>query len=347
MSREAIDKLLGARRPDYSGTIAKAAYLAAARAAALYDRAAKVEKTDPAATRLLDPHAVLKADATVGMIADHGALTQAAVGAYVASLAPISAGARLIEAGQRVNLKPFSTISYPRLADTPTAVAWVGEGAPIPVGSLDLDGDALGPMRKAGVSLVTSRELLKASNGASVLDLVLRERAAATIDAAIFSDAEGDDIIHPGLLFGAASVSSCGDPVTDVEALIAGLADAGGTGGAMIACNPREAATLRVRLPQLSYPVLETKALAAGTVVAIDPASFASSFGEIDIQASESATLHMADDPAEIVSGTGPATADPVRSAWQTACVSLRLLIDMSFISRGNRVAKMEGVSWL
>jgi hypothetical protein len=35
--------------------------------------------------------------------------------------------------------------------------------------------------------------------------------------------------------------------------------------------------------------------------------------------------------PLEIVSGTGPTTADPVRSLWQTASVGVRMLMDVSW----------------
>jgi hypothetical protein len=327
LTRQVLDQLLGGRRPDYAAAVSRGAWLSLARAAATRDEVARIERDYPLARALLDPHAyaaVVKADATIATVADHGALMTTAIGAYLASLAPISAAAKLIEAGQRVTLTPRSTISFPRLATAPAPVAWVGEATPIPAGSLDFDADTLGPHRKVGVLLVVSRELLKRSAGFAVIDQALRERAGATIDAAIFSAEAGDDTIHRGLLADATPVSPSGDPGRDVEALIGGVGDAGGTGAAMLACNPREAATIRVRLPQLPYQILETRALAAGTLAAVDPASFVSTIGEIDISAGESAVIHMEDTtPLEIVSGTGPTTADPVRSTFQTATIAL------------------------
>jgi hypothetical protein len=38
--------------------------------------------------------------------------------------------------------------------------------------------------------------------------------------------------------------------------------------------------------------------------------------------------------PLEIVSGTGPTAADPVRSLWQTASVGVRMIMDVSFKMR-------------
>jgi methylthioribose-1-phosphate isomerase len=50
---------------------------------------------------------------------------------------------------------------------------------------------------------------------------------------------------------------------------------------------------------------------------------------------SEQATIHMEDTtPLEIVSGTGPTTADPVRSLWQTNSMGVRMVLDVSWTMR-------------
>lgn len=78
---------------------------------------------------------------------------------------------------------------------------------------------------------------------------------------------------------------------------------------------------------------------AQALIVALDP--------EPDIQFGPHATVHMSDVPLELVSATGPTTADPIRSVWQSGSMSLRLLFDIAFVKRrANAAAYLDGAGW-
>ncbi|MGJ0394948.1 MAG: hypothetical protein ACR65U_01785 [Methylocystis sp.] len=315
------------------------------------DEAERIKQANPAVARVFENGGrIEKADQTVGTTGVSGwasQLTQNAIGAYFSALAAQSAGAQLIKAaGSHVDLGPLTSISFPRSTTPPATVNWIGEGDPIPIDEHAFGDDVCGPERKFGVILTLSRELAKRSGGRAVFDAILRERAAVTLDAAIFSAAAGDATTHPGILAGVTALSSTGNSEDDVALLLSSLAALGGSGNAAIVCNPFEAAILAVRLPMLRVPIWPSRAVAQGTVVCLDPTAFAVSFGGVDIETAESATLHMSDAATEIVSGTGPATADPVRELFQTASIAMRLLVDIAFVQRNGLVVFMENISW-
>jgi hypothetical protein len=55
----------------------------------------------------------------------------------------------------------------------------------------------------------------------------------------------------------------------------------------------------------------------------------------------------MSDTPLEIVSGTGPTTADPVRSMFQTNSVALKMMMDVTWnMRRTGMVQWIENVTW-
>ncbi len=100
---------------------------------------------------------------------------------------------------------------------------------------------------------------------------------------------------------------------------------------------------------EFAYAVYPTSALAAGTVVAVAPGAVAFAANPVpDIDVSAEAVLHMEDTtPLEIVSGTGPTTAAPVRSMFQTDCLAIRLLADFSWVKlHEDAVAFVEDVNW-
>jgi hypothetical protein len=121
-----------------------------------------------------------------------GSLARDAVGDFVSSLAPLSAGAQLLNAAPRVSLKGVNAVSFPqrisplRVED----VAWVAEGAPIRVPELRISGGGkLGPARKLAAIVVLTAELRESSAVDIVLTTQLRESAAFSLDASLFSNA--------------------------------------------------------------------------------------------------------------------------------------------------------------
>jgi hypothetical protein len=343
-----LRKALAAPRASAAKSLEAAAWATVLRHAGRREDADAIERGDELAARILTP-AVMRADQTVGTTTgSHWAndIVTSAVGDYFSTLAPISAGPRLIAAAQRVPLAPANSITFPTSNFAPSSPPWVKEGDPIAVTSATFGGATLGPEKKLAIAITFTRELAKRSDGRAVFNQMLREYAAHAIDQALFSADAASDAGHAGLRYGLTPIAGAGNVEDDVAGLLCEVARLGGSGQTALVCNPREAAIIAVRLPQLATPVWQTRALAAGTVLAIDVAAFASSVGEPEIFASEEAIVHMSDVPLEIVSGTGPTTADPVRSLFQTAAIGLRLLVDMAFVQRNSALAVMESVSW-
>ncbi|MCC3247435.1 phage major capsid protein [Methylocystis sp. WRRC1] len=339
------------RKPaaDRAKPVFNAAWAATIRAAGKRQEAEAIERSDDVARRLLQP-LTMRAPIAPGTTTGSGwadDVVTGATGAFVSSIAPLSAGARLIEAGERVDLGATSTISYPTADTSPGAAPWVAEAEPIGVRNFSFDSATLGPAKKVATILPVSRENVKRSAGRAVFDRMLREVAAHSLDLAIFGDQAASAAACAGLRNGVTPIASTGDVGSDVAALLAEVANLGGSGAAAIIMNPREAAVAAVALPQLAIPTWASRAVPAGTVLALDPSDFASAISDIEIYASEESVIHMEDSaPAEIVSATGPATADPVRSAFQTGVIALRMILELSFIARAGRVATMTGVSW-
>ena len=76
------------------------------------------------------------------------------------------------------------------------------------------------------------------------------------------------------------------------------------------------------------------------------PRTVATAWRKAGEQVSAEALIHMSDSPAEIVSDA-PSTADPMRSMWQTATLSIRLIVEMDWALRDPRaVAMADGIAW-
>jgi hypothetical protein len=128
---------------------------------------------DDAPTLLILKGSVVPASTTGAGWANTIAAT--AVADFVASLTPYGAAAQVIAAGVRVDLTGVSTISVPRRATAvDAALAWIAEGAPIPVKQYALDAVSLSP-RKFAVAVGITREM---SQHEPVVETLLREDAA-------------------------------------------------------------------------------------------------------------------------------------------------------------------------
>lgn len=337
---------VGAAAPHTTNAVRTALWATYLRSANRADDAERALLADPVATRLLTAP-VQRADASPGSSTTVGfgdELVGSAVRGYLSDLSPLSAAAKLFAAGERFDLAGREKVSFPINSNigTPT---WVAEDDEIPVVSGAFTAAELGPTRKISFIVPLTRELWKRSNGRVVFDAMLKETVAGMLDAAVFSDMAASDAAHRGLRDGVVPLPSNGFVAADIAALLQGVVDLGGGGRTAIIMNPREHAIASVQLPQLPVPLWASRGLPAGTAIAVDLDSFASGVGELEVLRSESAVIHMSDQPLPIVSGA-PVTADPVRSAFQTASIFIRLILDCAFVSRGNRVATMEGISW-
>lgn len=283
---------------------------------------------------------------TVGWAAE---LAQHVVADFVASLAAYGAAGQLFERAAKVDMARIDTIAFPRRAAGPGTLGWVAENSPIPVYSRSLSGVQLGPARKLAGIAVLSRSLAKGAHGEETISLLLREDAARSLDAALFSTAAGSASAHAGLLNGLTPLTGYagGDDAaraTDLQGLTAALTTAGATGVVFVAA-PRQALALQMQT-SLKVTVLASAALADGVVIALDPAGLVFGYDptpEIDV--SEAGVVHMSDDPLPIVASA--TAADPVRSLWQTDAIALRLILTVAWATRApGAVAYLTGASW-
>lgn len=284
------------------------------------------------------------APGTTGTAGWAAELVQTAPIAFLSGLAPLSAAAELIRRGISAPLDDgIGNLSAPHRAGAPTAAPWVGEGNPIPVRQITVAGATLWP-KKMGVIVALSRQLARRSAAQAVFDEMLREDAAASLDAGYFSDTAESADAHAGLLNG---VSPTGSPSGDMTTDLAELAEAvsvGGSGQVVFVTGPGRAATVPIRAPDLRVTVLPSLAVPEDRLIAIDPMSLVHGVGDVEVDAGEEMLLHMSDEPLPIVDG---ATADPVRSMYQTAGIALRMLVDLAFAKRrAGAVAYRDGVAW-
>lgn len=336
-----------AAAPHTASAVRNALWATYLRASNRPDDAEKTLLADPVATRLLSSP-VTRADQITGgsTVATWGdEIVGAAVQGYLSGLAPLSAASKLFAAGAQFNLDGTEKISFPINTNVGTPT-WVAEDDEIPVISGSFAASDLGATRKISFIIPLTRELWRRANGRLVFDALVRETMAGMLDAAVFSADAASSAAHRGLRDGVTPTASFGDVARDIMALMQGVVDLGGGGRTAILLNPREHAVATVQLPHLSVPLWSTRGLPLGAAMAVDMDSFASGVGELEILRVESAIIHMSDAATEIVSGTGPATADPIRSAFQTASIFIRVILDCAWVSRGDRVVTMADITW-
>ncbi len=299
-----------------------------------------------------------RANAPLGTTTDWGAgLLQNSWRSFLVSLAPYSGAARLIELALKATLTnaEYAT-SYPVRPSGAATPAWVEEGGPIPLSSSNFLNVPIGPPKKLASIVAWSRELSKRSDADAIMETMLREDVAAGLDAAFFATTAASSAANAGLLDGVvagAGVVSGGGAVENARQDLMDLADAvsdGGSGAVTFVVNPKRFARLRILDPILSasLDIVPSAAVPIDRVIAADgPALLVSVDTTPEIDISTNALLHMSDTPLEIVSDTGPTTADPVRSLWQTATIAVRVIHELAFAKRrSTAVAYLDGATW-
>lgn len=293
--------------------------------------------------------ALYRAATSNGTIAVHGALAQTAVADFVTGLAPSSAGASLIAAGLTLDGMNYAGLSVPGITQRPT-LAFVAESAPIPFASFPFAAGTLLPHKIAGAVAYT-RDLAKHSQFEDALRLTLGEAVGLSIDSVLFGTAAASASTPAGLLNGVTPL--VGEPGGDVFAMIADLTALGAAvapvAGEQITfiAAPRQAVRIAMQGPQpFPYELRSSAALANGTVIAVASRLLASWLAEApELEGSAEAIMHMSDTPLPIVAGG--VSADPVRSAWQTDCLVLRVILGISWVKRAaGGVAVVNGTSW-
>jgi hypothetical protein len=131
-------------------------------------------------------------------------------------------------------------------------------------------------------------------------------------------------------------------------AALAGAVAAGGGAEPVYIASPRQATAAKLRFGD-RITVWPTIALAAGTVVAIDPLAFVSAFGpEPRIESTNEAIVHAEDTTPLAIStvGTPNTVAAPVRSLWQTDCIATRVILTASWALRAPAIGYVAAAAW-
>jgi hypothetical protein len=310
-------------------------------------------KDHPPVVALIERASVVPAATTATGWAQE--LAAQSTGAFLASLLP-SAGAALLAASPRFDLSGKVRINLPHASSTGMA-RWIAEGAPIPVADGVLSTVALGPANKLCVIEVLSREVAEhsAEDGEAVVTMILQAAARNALDASLFSSAAGTPNNPPGLLAGitptTATAGAAGmmAALSDMRALIDAIVASGGGQDIRFFASPGRAVALKAYCPDvLAYP---SAAIPAGELIAIDVAGFASGFSSaVEIRASTEVTLHMEDTTPLPIStpGTPNTVAAPVRSAFQSDVIALRMILRAAWCMRqpGAVAYISTGLSW-
>lgn len=296
---------------------------------------------------------ITKTDQTAGSTTGSGwsaELISNSYGAFLEELEPYSGAARILAEAIRADL-PRGTAYFPARTAAPTVPQWVAELDEIPVVSSNFANVALGPARKMAHMVVFSRELAKRSDAFSIFRTMLLEDAAAGLDAGMFASSAGSSSALAGLLNGVTETSVTGTAGNEIKDSLTALGEAvaaGGSGRIVYVMAPERVARLRVLAPELasSLDLAASGAVAGDRVIAVDPLGIIAAIGAPEIDISNQAIVHMSDVPLEIVSGTGPTTADPVRSMWQTGSLALRVISEMAWAKRRTAAAAYATVTW-
>lgn len=314
---------------------------------------------------------MVRADQTIGTTTVSGwasEIVQTAYADFLQALMPYSVYPALRDRGIRLSFDGVGTVSIPSRTAGGAGGGFVAEGSPIRVGRITTAAITMTP-KKMGVIVPFSRELVKRSTPAieALVRQAILEDTGVILDGAL-SDATASSTARPaGLLNGISAAApgyGGGDyqaVLADFKALLAPFFAGNGADNIVVLMNPAQGLALSL-MPgpdgvigsfmtaiRERVTFLESTNITAGRLIAVRASDFATALGDApEFDISEQATVHMEDTtPLEIVSGTGPTTADPVRSFFQTATVGVRMLMDVSWkMRRTGMVQWIDGTSW-
>ena len=221
---------------------------------------------------------------------------------------------------------------------------------------------------KMGVIVPFAEELVTATNNQieSIIRNAIVQDTAEALDA-ILLDANAATTVRPaGLLNGVTLTNSAGDTAanitTDVKTLMANFVSTDTpkrvwmimNGARKLSVQTVTTTTGERAFPEvasgnlLGIPIIESGNCDAAEVYTINSDAFYTAYDAPRFSMSNTAVLHMEDTtPLEIVSGTGPTTADPVRSLFQTDSMAIRMILPVTWaMVRASMVDGIDTVSW-
>ena len=288
------------------------------------------------------------APATIANANWAGPMGHATVSQTVVEMATASAAASLVAAGMKLAFDGFATIHAPgRLVDSSDAGTWVSEGAPASLRVQRITaGTTLSPC-KLVVLNAASREQIEGSNIEEVSRALLIESMALALDSAVFgTQAAGASPV--GILNGIAPITpTAGGGLAamegDLRALTAALVAVGAGRNPALVVNPVQNTSLTLLAgPHFKIPIWPSNAVAVGTVIMVEPSSFASAFAPTpEFEISSHALLQFQDTPT-----SDPMAGTPTESLWQHDKIAWQTKLRAAFGMRAPHVAVVNAVTW-
>ena len=292
---------------------------------------------------------LVRAATTPASLTNTTAITQTIIADFLAALGPQSAGVQLLERGLQLSFDEAAVISLPSFVADQNSVAFVQEGAPIPVRQFAITTPVpqLVPRKLALITSLTNEMLASSHAEQFVRDLLLRNTALG-LDKFLF-DAQPADAARPaGLRYGIAALTASNATdlheaaVEDITALLNAVSAVGND--IYLVASPARAriAQLRAQGGPLP-PILGSAAINAADMIAVAADALASATDAApEISASrEAGSIHMDSTAGEIVSSPG-VVAYPVASVFQTDRIALKLRFGADWVLRDSRA-----VAWL
>lgn len=308
---------------------------------------------DPLVDVIIQRSATSAADTTTSGWAQQ--LAGMAIFDFIQSITSISAAAEVIGRSLKINMDGIAEHRVPgRVLNAAAAGQWVAEEMAAPVRQLSFTNAAILRPRKLSVMYPYSREQAESSNIEAIIRQTLGEASGLALDAKMFSADAASASAPAGLFAGTAPLTPVAGGGTaamegDLKNLFAALAGNGAGKTAVIVAALPQAVTLKASVgPKFDYDIIESTALAAGTVVALEVASLVSGFSPIpEFRTSKTASYHAEDTAPTDITGGSPSPAVPTRSAFQTDSILLRMDVMAAFGMRATgHVAWLSGATW-
>jgi HK97 family phage major capsid protein len=275
------------------------------------------------------------------------------------ALAPQSASVRLFASAMQVDLAGVSKVRIPYMAATPQP-GFIGEGAAAPLAQFSLAGVDLGPACKLLILSAVTGELENATpeSASAIIGRSLAEATAKSLDTAVFGSVAATAGLRPAGLLAGVSVTTAtaggglAALVADIGNLAGQVADAGiAADDLIIITHPETATKLRLLAsPAFTNVVLGTPQVAVGTVIAVAPGGLAVAYSGVpQVEVSREALAHFEDtSPLPIATGAqgSGVLATPVRSAFQTDSLIIRVRCRCAWAALPGAVQYLTGATW-
>lgn len=276
----------------------------------------------------------------------------------ISLLAPQSATTAIFSRALGVSLDNVYGVMIPTVTASGSGVAFVAQGAPIPVKQFSFTGPTL-TSQKVGLIVGFTRELIEHSNADLLVRALLAENLSLGLDTILLDATAGDTVRPAGLRNGVSAITATtgggsAAMIGDLANLAAAVAPIAGDQILFVA-SPKQAVKINLyRTAPLPYPVIASSGLADGVVVALGTTNVLAVAGGSDpprIQVSNETTLMFDDSaPAAIsTAGTPPTISAPVKSLYQQDLIALRLTCDITWAWRAaasSCCAWVTGITW-